>query len=57
MTQNSYIHKALITVFVSVSVIAVAAFASGYAGQVSLNIGPNGITFGLGPGPSPAVTD
>ena len=48
MKQNSAIQDTLAITFISVILIAVSAFVTGYAGNIRLNIGPNGIQFEMG---------
>ncbi len=43
MKPNSAIQNTLAITFIAVVIIVVSAFATGYAGNVSIKIGPNGI--------------
>ena len=45
MKQSSVIQNTLAITFIAVVLIAVSAFATGYAGDVRFNIGPEGIQF------------
>ena len=45
MKPNSAIQNTLAITFIAVVLIAVSAFATGYAGDVRLNIGADGIQF------------
>ena len=45
MKPNSAIQNTLAITFIAVVLIAVSAFATGFAGDVRFNIGPEGIQF------------
>ena len=48
MKPNSAIQNTLAIIFLGVVLVAVSAFATGYAGDVRLNIGADGIQFEMG---------
>ena len=45
---NSAIPNTLAIILITVILIAVSAFVTGYAGNIRFNIGPNGIQFEMG---------